>query len=131
MVAQGLKDGVQQATSYLASYEKSIIPQYPNIQRSIIPDLTALASYKGTVIQQVSVAKYGLWVNNGTGIYGPYNTPIVPKNKKVMAWPKNGPQYFRVSVKGQQAQHFWEKAKTQTGKVTEIIQAAIEKASGA
>lgn len=130
-VTQGLKNGVQQATSYLATYEKSVIPQYPNIQHSIIPDLTALADYKGTVIQQVSVAKYGPWVNNGTGIYGPYNTPIVPVNGNVLAWPKSKPTHVYRSVKGQKAQHFWEKAKTQTSKVAEIIQTAIQKALGA
>lgn len=30
--------------------------------------------------------QYGLYVHEGTGIYGPRKTPIVPVNKRVLSW---------------------------------------------
>ncbi len=60
---------------------------------------------------QVSVdTKYGKWVEQGTGIYGPYQTPIVPKSGKVMAWNgASGPAFAR-STKGMKPRPFFKPA---------------------
>jgi len=51
------------------------------------------------------------WVNDGTGIYGPYGTKITPKNRKYLSWvDENGVRHFATSVKGQKPQRFIEDA---------------------
>lgn len=63
--------------------------------------------------------KYGVYVHQGTGIYGPQRQPIVPVKKKIMAttsnpgWgTKNAAGYYIIgkSVKGQKANPFMERA---------------------
>jgi hypothetical protein len=50
-----------------------------------------------------------LWVNNGTGIYGPHGTPIVPKRSEFLIF-NIGSRWFKMrSVKGQKPQRFIEK----------------------
>jgi hypothetical protein len=43
---------------------------------------------------------YALFMEQGTGIYGPNHTPIVPTTKKALAWYANGAWHFAKSVKG-------------------------------
>lgn len=53
---------------------------------------------------------YALWVHNGTGIYGPHKTPIVPLGNSwfnVLHWiGPGGEDIFAKSVKGQKPQPF-------------------------
>lgn len=42
---------------------------------------------------------YALWVHEGTGIYGPRGTPIVPRTAKALRWPIK----FRTITKGKNA----------------------------
>ncbi|GHV59026.1 hypothetical protein FACS1894103_1590 [Campylobacterota bacterium] len=51
-------------------------------------------------------APYAKWVHGGTGIYGQYKTPIVPKHKKALKTPYG----IRKSVKGQKANPYLDKA---------------------
>lgn len=37
--------------------------------------------------------EYGLYVHEGTGIYGPRRTPITPKKARVLRWPVKNNQY--------------------------------------
>lgn len=68
-----------------------------------------------------SSLKYGEYVHEGTGIYGKYGQPIVPRTKQVLAtranyapsWGKpnkSGYVIFGKSVKGQRANPFAERA---------------------
>lgn len=54
---------------------------------------------------------YAVWVNDGTGIYGPHATPIVPVHAKFLRfyWKKSGQVEYRRSVRGQPGQHFFER----------------------
>lgn len=57
---------------------------------------------------QVSVdAKYGQFIEQGTGIYGPSGSPIVPKTAKVLAWKGAAGMVFARSVKGMRAKPFF------------------------
>lgn len=58
----------------------------------------------------VSGVKYLPYQNDGTGIYGRYRTPVVPKNKKFLVFDIAGKIYYRKSVKGVKGHHFVEKA---------------------
>lgn len=44
--------------------------------------------------------EYGIYLEFGTGIYGPMKRKITPKNKKALHWEKNGKDFFAKSVKG-------------------------------
>lgn len=45
-------------------------------------------------------AKYAVFHQRGTGIYGPSGTPIRPVRAKVLAWRTGGKRYVARSVKG-------------------------------
>ncbi len=67
----------------------------------------------------VSVGKaapYAQWVESGTGIYGPFHAPIVPKTAKMLVWRNrySGNMVAARSVKGQPGQHFMRDAVVQT-----------------
>jgi len=47
-----------------------------------------------------SRTKYAAWMEEGTGIYGPAHTPIVPKTKPMLAWYAGGKWHFAKSVRG-------------------------------
>ncbi len=49
---------------------------------------------------------YAKWLQEGTGIYGPHQQPIVPTHGKVLAFVINGKTYFVTSVKGTQPRVF-------------------------
>lgn len=67
-------------------------------------------------------SKYASWVHNGTGIFGPYGTPIVPKKAKVLAFKVGGKMIFARSVKGQPANPFVQRTIDSTeGKVNDIF----------
>lgn len=56
---------------------------------------------------------YGIYVHEGTGIYGKHNRPIVPTTKKALAWGLNmgggKMQFVFASVKGQKPNPFFER----------------------
>lgn len=54
--------------------------------------------------------KYGIFVHDGTGIYGPRKSPIVPRTAPYLKF-TIGDRHFRLrSVKGQEAQPFMDEA---------------------
>lgn len=62
-----------------------------------------------------SPAQYVKYVNEGTGIYGPYKTPIInPAIGKKFAFEVNGQMIYTNIIKGQKGQHFVEKSISQT-----------------
>lgn len=54
-----------------------------------------------------------LWLENGTGVYGPHHSPIVPTSSTVLVFPsrRGGKGFvFAKSVRGQKAKPFLEPA---------------------
>lgn len=51
--------------------------------------------------------KYGIFHEQGTGVYGPLARPITPKNAKVLAFAIGGAAVFARSVKGIKARPFF------------------------
>lgn len=68
----------------------------------------------GLVVKsEISVSKtpvYAKWVHDGTGIYGPKGTPIVPKKATFMRFQIDGKWFAKRSVKGQQPQPYLREA---------------------
>ena len=103
----------QQATQLVANTAIDKAPRhFGTLKRSIYPQVNAtVGKFTGKVIQDATVAPYGKYVEQGTGIYGPYGSPIVPVTKPFLAWKDYGGGWHRAkSVKGQKAQPFMEPA---------------------
>jgi len=64
-------------------------------------------------------APYAKWVESGTGIYGPFKIPIVPKTKKWLAWRGRytGLMHHARAVKGQRGQHFMRDSVLETRRI--------------
>jgi hypothetical protein len=50
-----------------------------------------------------------IWVNNGTGLYGPHSHRIVPRHSKFLKFEIDGEIIFARSVRGQKGQFFLER----------------------
>lgn len=74
------------------------------LQRSIMPEVKAV---EGLVAVN---EKYGQWLERGTGLFGPYRTPIVPVRKKVLVFRVGGRTVVARSVKGMRARPFFQPA---------------------
>lgn len=72
-------------------------------------------------------AKYSPFVNDGTGIYGPYKTPIYSKTVgKPLAFQVGGKMIYTKMIRGQRGQKFVEKSIEQTqGKLANYFIKAV------
>ena len=72
-------------------------------------------------------AKYAAFVNDGTGIYGPYKTPIYSKTVgKPLAFQVGGKMVYTKMIRGQRGQKFVEKSIEQTqGKLANYFIKAV------
>jgi len=84
----------------LKATAKELVPvDNGTLRGSILIDPLQISG--NTIIGTVGTdLNYSEYQERGTGIYGPYGTPIRPKTKKVLAWQKNGKRYFAKEVKG-------------------------------
>lgn len=57
-----------------------------------------------------STPKHAKWVHDGTGIYGPRGTPIVPRKARFMRFQIDGKWFAKTSVLGQQPQPYLKEA---------------------
>ncbi len=73
-------------------------------------------------------AQYAKYVNDGTGIYGPYNTPIVhPTIGKKFAFQVNGQMVYTRIIRGQKGQKFVEKSiETTKSRIVDYFKIAIK-----
>lgn len=107
----GFSKGIQRVTAQMTTQTMTNAPRKTgNLKRSIHAEVGSIGGFTGKVIQDTGVAKYGYWVHDGTGIYGPKGTPIVPVNKKVLAWKSGNGMFFARSVKGMKPRPFMKQA---------------------
>ena len=71
------------------------------LQRSILPQV-----HYPTAEVEVH-EKYGIFVEKGTGIYGPRHRPITPKSAKVLAFKAGGSMVFTKKVLGMKPRPFF------------------------
>jgi len=64
-----------------------------NLQRSMFPPGELTNKYAIVVVR----AKYGRFIEEGTGLFGPKKHRIVPKTKKALHWTGGGPSKVRLS----------------------------------
>lgn len=123
-----LASGTNRATIYLTNQAKTNVPvgKTGNLRRSIIMQGSGMAV---KVIQDLTVAKYGSYVENGTGIYGPTGQPIKPVRAKALSWVSNGKRVFARSVKGMKPRYYMRNTFINgQAQVKEIFQTEIQKA---
>lgn len=64
------------------------------------------ASPETTVCRVGTNVEYAYWVETGTGVYGPHNTPVVPQRASHLVFTVGGRKVFVQSVKGREATPF-------------------------
>jgi len=117
LVEQALED----ILDYAAERAQGHAPEWTgNLKRNIFAGEIVKRGFMFT--GNVSVARtapYAKWVESGTGIYGPFGVPIVPKTKKMLAWQSRytGVMNYAKSVKGQPGQHFMRDALSETRRI--------------
>ena len=86
----------------------------------------------GEEVKIRSPASYAKYVNEGTGIFGPYNTPIIhPVIGKKFAFQVGGQMIYTNMIRGQKGQHFVEKSIEETkGKLGGFFIKAIREVLG-
>jgi hypothetical protein len=68
---------------------------------------TFIAKQKSVYGWRASFRGASLWLNRGTGIYGPHKTPVVPVHATFLRWVgAGGKVFFRRSVRGIKPTHF-------------------------
>jgi len=63
-------------------------------------------SFYEATVELNPFVEHAKWVHEGTGIYGPYHTPIVPKTKHFLIFYIDGRKFRKRRVKGQRANPF-------------------------
>lgn len=74
---------------------------------------TQLGTYGADLSMRVGTnVYYARWVHDGTGIYGPHGTPIVPRHAQALKffWKKIGSTVYAKSVKGMRPNPFLKEA---------------------
>lgn len=95
---------------------KAWLPEAGLITRQVMIDYTKLkfkrprgalnasirssVSTDGKSVTTRPTVPYRVWVNEGTGIYGPRRAPIVPKKAKALSWIGGGGRVFARSTRG-------------------------------
>lgn len=83
--------------------------KYAPVKTSNLADSgTSDVNADGTVGTMSFIAPYAGYVHEGTGLYGPHKTKIVPKNKKALYWP--GAAHPVRAVRGMEGNPFLLKA---------------------
>lgn len=101
-IAAGMTNLVETVEANAVKIEKSHV-RTSNLINSISSHIENNGR-KGVV---EATAKYAVFVHDGTGIYGPYHTRIVPKTAKALKIPGIG---YRKSVKGFKGRPFMDMA---------------------
>ena len=69
--------------------------------------LSSLANHSYSAVVELNPAvPHAKWVHGGTGIFGPYKSPIVPRRAEYLVFYWHGRKWRKKSVRGQRPQPF-------------------------
>lgn len=136
LASQKLQDGVQHGIARsVGLVTQAAIAKAPrktgNLKRSIqaVPVTGSAGTFLGKTIQNKTVAKYGVFVERGTGIFGPKGEPIRPTSKPFLVWKNNGHWYRKKSVKGMRPRPYMKPAlRDNIRTIEEMMQEEVNKA---
>ncbi|MCD4828820.1 MAG: hypothetical protein K8R90_05245 [Candidatus Cloacimonetes bacterium] len=103
--------------SIAASFEAEMVRGAPVVTGNLANTITAEARCHGhsaTIV--ITMADYGVFIDQGTGIFGKHKRPIVPRTAKALLTPY-GP---RKSIKGMEARPWIDKSLNQVIRSGEI-----------
>lgn len=127
-----LSNGIERTARTVERLAKQYAPiEHGNLRGSI--------NTKGPVVTGSNVEAsvgthltYSRFQEEGTGIYGPRKTPIVPKNGKLLAWKVGGKWAFARSVKGVRPKRYFRRSRDEARPVmTENMREAMREIVGA
>lgn len=100
------------ATTMITQKAQANAPRkFGTLKRSIHAEVDTIGGkFTGNIIQDSGVAKYGKWVENGTGLYGEHKRRITPVNKKALSWKSGGKRITVKSTKGMKGRFYMKRA---------------------
>jgi hypothetical protein len=118
MIGVHLKETVEDIATFAAFTAQDYVgKQTGNLGMNITSTKASLSAEKsiGNAAYEAragvrKTAPYGKWVEEGTGIYGPHNTPIVSPTGKTLVFFWRGQMHYRKSVRGQKPQRYMRRA---------------------
>jgi len=96
-------------TNWLTTVEAVAVKDAPKRTSNLARTRTSNVNDDGSRGTLAFTAPYAEWVHDGTGLYGPHKTKIVPTTKKALFWP--GARHPVRSTKGMRGNPFVRKAK--------------------
>jgi len=114
-IAQLVQDALGDIALAMESEARSEAPfRTGNLRRNITRthvSRTAAGNFQVSVGVR-RTAPYGVWVHEGTGLYGEHHRPIRATGGNVLHFVNNGQSLFRRSVRGQRANPYMRRAFT-------------------
>ena len=95
-------------TNWLTTIEALAVKDAPQRTSNLKRTRTSKVDDDGTRGTLAFTARYAGYVHEGTGLYGPHKTKIVPKSKQALFWP--GASHPVRSVRGMKGRPFVAKA---------------------
>ncbi len=103
--AQRVRRGTLASLLLIESYA---VEEAPHATGNLVNAITTEQDAGGGRVFVSAAAPYGVYVHQGTGIWGPSKKRIRPKNKKALFWP--GAAHPVASVAGQKPNPFLDRA---------------------
>ena len=107
-IKSAMKAGMQ---NVLSDVEARAVKITPVRSSNLVNSISSFVADGGTSGILKATAKYAEYVHEGTGLYGPYKTKIVPRNKQALFW--KGALHPVRSTKGMKGNPFFTKARNQ------------------
>lgn len=101
VVNERLQKGVKEAGKTILSIEKKEAPVATGTLRRTIE-----FRYRPISAMIFPTSGYAVFIEEGTGLYGPRKSYIMPKRAKVLAFKVNGKMVFAKKTRGQKANPF-------------------------
>lgn len=113
---------VDKATGKVAQYAfGEVLKEMPR-KSGHMADMTGLTKEGKAHYKIKTDVFYAIFVHDGTGIYGDRGIPITPNHAQFMRFEYNGRIIYAKSVKGQEPNPFYDRAKETTDeKIDEIV----------
>jgi hypothetical protein len=114
LVGRELKRAIDSVAYHVEGKAKGYAPhKYGNLRSSITtePARVTLNNVEAKVGTNLTYARYQ---EEGTGIYGPREAFITPKNGRVLAWKSDGKWHFAKRVRGIRPKWYFRRAKEES-----------------
>lgn len=119
--ADNAESAIRKTTRFI---ESSAVKKAPERTSNLVNSITSSSRGQGFDTEGTvkATAHYALFVEQGTGVFGPKGKPIFPKNAKALRWMAGGKAMFAKSILGMPARPFLKPAFDEEGpKLFELV----------